>query len=254
MVVARSNDGGRNWNPPIIIAKGRAWEPFILELPNGILHAYWADETPYWGGSTLSQDIAMSSSFDGGRTWSAKKILIRKTGMRPGTPIATVSSSTNMIHLTYEVVGDAASPYITSTSASSGWVNSAPIDYSSPSSHPTNTKSMPVRAPGDWGGFPYLTELNRCVLLYGYHSGSGRTGSWLNNLSPLMVLDPSTIEVNSLSRVIPGGGVQQSQGRIIPSITRTSDDTLAFLVTSTTSEANAAIYMYSGKVVNWQSN
>jgi hypothetical protein len=82
--VHASADGGDHWALWASIATGHEglWEPFLLNLPNGVIQAYFASEE----GCKPDQRIEMRSSFDGGRTWKQPVVVAEKKGSRDGMP------------------------------------------------------------------------------------------------------------------------------------------------------------------------
>lgn len=69
----RSADGGTTWSDPLNVEVGPNWEPYLLVLPDGRLHCYFTDATPW----TRNSGTSVITSEDGGATWSAKKRVCR---------------------------------------------------------------------------------------------------------------------------------------------------------------------------------
>ena len=82
--VCASSDQGKSWKFRGTIATGSVglWEPFLLELPDKTLQAYYASEE----GIKPDQRIEMRSSGDGGKTWGRPITVARKRGSRDGMP------------------------------------------------------------------------------------------------------------------------------------------------------------------------
>ena len=70
----RSTDNGRSWSPAKDIAVGANWEPYLLVLPDGMLHCYYTDAIP----QTRNSGTSVIVSEDNGATWSAKKRVSRQ--------------------------------------------------------------------------------------------------------------------------------------------------------------------------------
>lgn len=87
-----SKDSGETWGDPIIVSRGRTWEPQVVQLPNGELEllvsseAYWWDHQRY----DLYQEILSTRSTDNGETWTAYKRASYKPKARDGMPVAVV--------------------------------------------------------------------------------------------------------------------------------------------------------------------
>ena len=86
-----SRDGGRTWGPPVAVHEaGRefengCWEPAAVQLPDGEIRLFFANEGPYRGSN--EQEIAMARSRDGGATWDAAKAAGFRPGHRDGMPV-----------------------------------------------------------------------------------------------------------------------------------------------------------------------
>ncbi len=85
-----SNDRGYNWNKAenLYIAdsnfKNGCWEPIALQLPDGEVQIYFANEAPYTDSN--EQEISLMRSFDECTTWTtAEKVSFRKD-FRDGMP------------------------------------------------------------------------------------------------------------------------------------------------------------------------
>lgn len=82
--VCASHDRGKSWKFRGTIATGSVglWEPFLLELPDKTLQAYYASEE----GIKPDQRVEMRSSNDGGKSWGNPITVARKRGSRDGMP------------------------------------------------------------------------------------------------------------------------------------------------------------------------
>ena len=65
------------------------WEPFVLELPDGTVQIYFADETPYYPASSW-HNISVIESKDGGDTWGEVRVVAQNSANRDGMPVATL--------------------------------------------------------------------------------------------------------------------------------------------------------------------
>lgn len=110
IVISVSDDGGRTWSarkpvyePPLWdedVSKG-AWEPFVLELPDGRVQIYFTDNTPYYAvGDTRSNNISYIESSDGGDTWSKETIVCHTPGGWDGMPVIAMQGG--RLHLVVE--------------------------------------------------------------------------------------------------------------------------------------------------------
>jgi hypothetical protein len=90
-----STDGGLTWGPAATIEEidntvpsaNGLWEPYINEMPNATLQAYYAKEHPRPCATPgVSQDVVMRESTDGGATWGGPHIALSRGGSREGVP------------------------------------------------------------------------------------------------------------------------------------------------------------------------
>ena len=70
----RSSDNGATWSKAVDLDLGPNWEPYLLLLPDGRIQCYYTDATP----QTRNSGTSLIESFDGGKTWSAKKRVCRQ--------------------------------------------------------------------------------------------------------------------------------------------------------------------------------
>lgn len=97
----RSTDNGETWSDPIYIYDAShtfedgCWEPSFLEMPDGELHCYFANEHPYT--SSGEQEISLCRSFDKGLTWSAPERVTFRAGHRDGMPSAIITAAGDIV-------------------------------------------------------------------------------------------------------------------------------------------------------------
>lgn len=90
--LAVSKDAGKTWTPqdePIYVAGTRGeegcWEPSAIELPDGEILVFFANEAPYR--KSDEQEITMLRTRDVGGTFSDSITLAFRTGARDGMPV-----------------------------------------------------------------------------------------------------------------------------------------------------------------------
>lgn len=106
IMYATSDDGGNNWNKALDLYtadskfENGCWEPIALQLPDGEIQIYFANEAPYTDSD--EQEISLMRSFDDCDTWTkAEKISFRK-GFRDGMPTPIYLPHSNEIALAIE--------------------------------------------------------------------------------------------------------------------------------------------------------
>lgn len=101
--IAVSDDNGQTWSQLKRLysssSRNGCYEPFILELPDGRVQLYFADESPYYG----YQNISVMESTDGGENWGEKRIACYSPALRDGMPTATFFNGN--IYLAIEYMG-----------------------------------------------------------------------------------------------------------------------------------------------------
>ncbi len=92
--ISTSDDNGATWSSLKRLYSSNnvsgCYEPFVLELPDGTVQVYFADETPYASDKITYQNISVIESKDGGDTWGEKRVVCYTFTKRDGMPTATV--------------------------------------------------------------------------------------------------------------------------------------------------------------------
>ena len=126
-----SDDGGRSWSEPAVLylsdpwevdTKKGCWEPFILPLPDGTLHLYFSDETPYYRGGNKFQNISLLESRDGGDTWTSEpRIGCYTPSFRDGMPVTMIYEDRIYLSIETNNVNVKLHPQILYTRLSNPW-------------------------------------------------------------------------------------------------------------------------------------
>lgn len=177
IVIRRSKDNGDTWLPPQVLYNAAprfgdgCWEPFFLQLPNGELQTYFANENPYQ--QSDEQEISMLSSYDNGVTWTDKpKTVSFRIDRRDGMPVATIVKDEIVMVIEDNYI-KAFKPYTVRTKLSDNWSepvlgNSVNRDYA---------LSMPI-ADSVYMGAPYILKLPTSEVLISYQSTENRSPDW----------------------------------------------------------------------------
>ena len=90
--VRKSTDGGKNWQPEQIIYKAKTtfedgcWEPAFIQLPNGEVQLFFANEGIYT--TSTEQNISMLKSTDLGESWNDEPTIVGfRNDRRDGMPV-----------------------------------------------------------------------------------------------------------------------------------------------------------------------
>ena len=158
----RSTDNGKTWSDDVTVFDGNydfrdgCWEPAFLEMPDGEVHLYFADETPYTNND--DQRIAICRSNDKGVTWTAPKTVAYHSGSRDGMPSAVILDN-DSIALCFENpgwpgVGDFI-PTIAVCAVKDNWKRFVPY----PSTNRWQAINRDYVAAQVKGGAPYIRKL-----------------------------------------------------------------------------------------------
>ena len=172
IAIKTSDDEGKTWSAMKHVYKSDTWkknvlsgcwEPFVLELPDGTVQIYFADETPYKRKGSNWQNISVIESKDGGDTWSAPRIVSQNGSGRDGMPVVMLLDG--MIYMAVETSepGPRLHPVVVSSTLEDNWQN--PVLKDSPDRfHPfkRSLKSEVV-----YSGAPYIITTDNYIV-YSY--------------------------------------------------------------------------------------
>ena len=181
IAIARSLDGGISWSAPQIIHRAEprfcdgCWEPSFLEMPDGNVHVYFANEGPYTDSS--EQEIACMISRDSGCTWGEYRTVSFRAGHRDGMPVARIFNDEIVVAIEDNAHGEFV-PYTVRCSMRDAWKEPVHADSENrnyaliDSLHHTST----------YGGAPYLLKLPNGDAAMSYQR-SYCSGKWnLDNM------------------------------------------------------------------------
>ncbi|RYD93645.1 MAG: exo-alpha-sialidase, partial [Sphingobacteriales bacterium] len=151
-----SKDKGLTWDAPVIAARGRSWEPAMVQLPDGEIQLFYSSEAKWWinPNSTPNpeQEILLIRSKDNGTTWTSPVTVAYAAGNRDGMPVPLILQDNKGIVFPIESVRDSQSPYILWSSMDASW------NYAGVGS--INNQRRWLARQGRFGGAPYLIQLN----------------------------------------------------------------------------------------------
>lgn len=167
----KSEDMGKTWVQDQLVYEGGAefqngvWEPVFLELPNGEIQMYFANEAPYR--ESDEQEISVILSKDGGSTWSENVHQVSFTAdFRDGMPVPICLESTGKIAVVIEDNSDGAFKPVVVYSEGKDW-NKAVLAES-----PQRTKVLEKElAEVGHAGAPYLVQMENGLTLISFQMG-----------------------------------------------------------------------------------
>ncbi|SOD13364.1 exo-alpha-sialidase [Pedobacter xixiisoli] len=165
-----SKDNGLTWGQPQIVAKGRAWEPGMIQLPDGEIEMFWSSEAKWWPSSDVQQEILMARSKDNGATWATPETVAYTYGMRDGMPTPVILKDNKGMIFTIESIRDGKSPYVLWSSMAARW------KYKTLGTS-TNGRRWLSTVDNIFGAGPHLLQLETGETLISFHSKDGRNVS-----------------------------------------------------------------------------
>lgn len=166
IAVRRSTDNGLTWSEPRVIYQAHprfndgCWEPSFLQLPNGEVQVYFANEGPYTHSN--EQEISMLTSRDNGQSWGDFKTICFRANSRDGMPVSKVVGD-EIVCVIEDCGFTTFKPYTVRTKLTDNW--SSPVLADSPN------RSMAMGEPiEEWVymGAPYLGVLPTGETLLSY--------------------------------------------------------------------------------------
>ena len=172
IAIKTSDDQGQTWSAMKHVYKSEVWrenalsgcwEPFVLELPDGTVQIYFADETPYWKVGSNWQNISVVESKDGGDTWSSPRIVSQNGAGRDGMPVVVILD--DMIYMAVETSeeGTRLHPVVIRSTVEDNW-STLVCKGSSDRFHPFK-KSL--KSDVAYSGAPYIITTDNYIV-YSY--------------------------------------------------------------------------------------
>lgn len=202
IAIRRSTDNRRSWLPPQVLYNAAprfrdgCWEPSFLQLPDGTLQIYFANEYPYQ--QSEEQEISMLSSTDNGITWSSKCATVSfRKNRRDGMPVPILAGKDIVVAIE-DNNETAFRPYTVRTPISEGWRqvvsgNSARREYALKHKVPDSV----------YMGAPYLLMLAGGQTLLSYQTTEGRTSEWERSAMEVTIGDSEARNFQYPSRPFP---------------------------------------------------
>jgi hypothetical protein len=173
--MSTSRNGGQTWEPrpdPVYTAGTRfgdgCWEPAAIQLPDGEIQLFFANENPYR--NSAEQEITLLRSFDEGLTWSVPERVSFRAGKRDGMPSPCLLTNPPGLALAIEDNGltpdGQFKPAILYSTKAENWrvpPTGAP---------PRRTAALPTESmAGIYAGAPCLRQLPAGALLLSCQTG-----------------------------------------------------------------------------------
>lgn len=188
IAVSYSDDGGQNWSEQKAVymskrwsdnAKKGAWEPFVLELPDGTVQVYFTDNTPYGANNqdglpfvnSKGNNISVIESKDGGESWGKERIVCHTDGGWDGMPVAFVRDGRIWLSVEHKDVTGSSYPMrvqLMSCTLDDDWKTTVQKNSSS--------RFYPFSQNSAYRGAPYIISTGHYFAV-SYQSSEGRASS-----------------------------------------------------------------------------
>lgn len=176
IAIRRSTDNAITFGDVQILYEGGArftdgcWEPSFLQLPDGELQVYFANEAKYT--SSDEQEITVISSVDNGKTWTKIQTVSFRQNRRDGMPVAKIVKDEIVVTIEDNKIGQF-KPYTVRTKLSDNWSTSVFAD--SPNRQIALTEKIKDNV---YMGAPYLLVLPTGETVISYQTNENRSSNW----------------------------------------------------------------------------
>jgi len=243
----KSYDGGLTWKDEKLLYeagyefKNGCWEPSAVQLPNGEIQLYFANEGDYLNSD--EQNISMLRSNDNGLTWTKKpEIVSFRAGKRDGMPVPLLLNNGKEIVFAIEDNGfDAFKPHIIRNSIKDNWASTV-------NANSTNRSYALADKIDDkiYAGAPYLRQLKTGETILSYQGTEGRTNQMKFADMKVVVGDD---QARNFTRKSTPFIIPENKSCLWSSLAVLNDNTIV-AVTSTNAYSNhSEIWMIKGRLV-----
>lgn len=184
IAISKSTDKGQSWSAlDRIYSAGKkftngCWEPIFLELPDGNVQVYFANEAPYI--YSTEQEISVMESSNSGDSWGEARRVCFRARSRDGMPVPLIYGDS--IYLAIEDNGkDQFKPFIVKTSIVDNWKEPVLLD--------SQDRYMPlaVGLPDNiYAGAPFIIRTQNYSIL-SYQTTRERTDNWEKSTMEVVV-------------------------------------------------------------------
>ena len=162
--ISTSDDNGATWSSLKRLYSSNnvsgCYEPFVLELPDGTVQVYFADETPYANEKITDQNISVIESKDGGDTWGEKRVVCYTFTKRDGMPTATVYNGNIYVAIEANGGGYQFFPQIVYNPVADNWSRQVESGIYRFDPFQKSLKSMEI-----YSGAPYLIQTDNYFVM-----------------------------------------------------------------------------------------
>ena len=252
IMYATSDDKGNSWSSAhdLYIAHPEfhngCWEPVALQLPDGEVQIYFANEAPYTQSS--EQEISMMRSTDNGESWSDAEKVSFRAGSRDGMAVPIYLPHSNEIAVAIEDNGIRGrfKPVIVRTT--NNWEDGF-VSTNDPRREEALTPDCAVHDT-IYAGAPYLIRLGKRHTLLSVQSTEGRKGH-NERFANMQVYVGDKDARNFRNRSTPMPNLAENGNALWNSITQIDDETV-IAVMSVGGMDPGGIWTVKGKIVEME--
>lgn len=245
IVIRRSSDMGKTWRDDQVIFEAQprftdgCWEPSFLQLPNGELQVYFANEAPF--STSSEQNISMLSSPDNGKSWTkVPKTVSFRANRRDGMPVALLVDDEMLVSVEDNNI-DQFKPYIVRSTVSDKW--SSPVLAGSPDREYTLKTKM---ADAVYAGAPYIMRVPSGEVILSYQTTSGRSSNWELSTMEVAVGDKKGRNFEKLTRPFDVPLTCEAKWN---SISMWDENTIVAASTTSFRSTNCEVWIINGHII-----
>ena len=247
--IKKSYDGGLSWQEERLLYeagfefKNGCWEPSAIQLPNGEIQLFFANEGPYT--ESNEQEISLLRSWDGGESWTTEAETVSfRAGARDGMPAPLLLQNQKEVIIAIEDNGKVTfKPYIVRSTVENNW--------SSTITGGDSRRTYALADPVDeqvYAGAPYLGQLSTGETLLSYQGTEGRPSNEMRYAD--MKVTIGSAEGYKFNRkttpfIIPG-----DKSCLWNSIAVTRGDTVIALTSTNAFSENREVWMIKGYLIS----
>lgn len=244
----KSYDGGHTWIDERTLYEADyrfengCWEPSAIQLPNGDIELFFANESPYR--QSDEQCISMVKSKDGGLSWSAAKTTSFRPHSRDGMPSPILlQNGREMVYSIEDNGFKNFKPTIIRSSLKDDWAN--PVG-----ANDVNRNFALANKVADslYLGAPYLRQLKTGETILSYQGTEGRINN-MNHSEMKVVIGDS--EARNFDRKSVPFNIASDKSGLWNSVSVLNDNTVVALTSTSSFSANhnAEVWMIKGHVM-----
>ncbi|WP_285008507.1 sialidase family protein [Pedobacter faecalis] len=248
ILARKSNDGGASWSSEQLLYeaghefKNGCWEPSAIQLPDGEIQVYFANEGPYTDSD--EQNISMLRSADHGDSWTTSpEVVSFRPGRRDGMPVPLMLRNGAGIAVAIEDNAvNTFKPYIIKNRANGTWAS--PVGAVSPN----RIYALADRIADDlYAGAPYLRQLSTGETIMSYQGTEGRTNNM--NFADMKVVIGDANAENFTHKSVPFL-IPANKSCLWNSLVILNDDTIIAVASTNAYSSKTEVWMIKGRLIN----